>query len=244
MYHYQKNIGDYRSATMHLSLLEHGVYNQLLDWYYLDEKPIPADNRTIFRRLSAKSEVEQQAIIDVLSEMFVLTDEGWTHKRVDREITLYKAKAQQAREAGKLGGRPSKKGVGSDGNRDGFAKEPDAKPTDNRKPLTINHKPLTNTTEKDFAPSGLDVRFETFWKAYPKRVGKDAARKAFDKRKPDEAMLNSMLSAIQSQSLTLDWQKDGGQFIPHPATWLNQGRWQDELVSGEPTTNPLLLGAI
>jgi uncharacterized protein YdaU (DUF1376 family) len=148
MYHYQKNIGDYRSATMHLSLLEHGVYNQLLDWYYLDEQPLPADNRTLFRRLSARSEVEQQAVLDVLSEMFVQSDVGWSHKRVDREITQYKERARQAREAGKLGGRPPKKGVGSENNRDGFEKEATAKPTANREPLTDNQEP----EEKKAAP--------------------------------------------------------------------------------------------
>lgn len=141
MYHYQKNIGDYRSATMHLSLLEHGVYNQLLDWYYLDEQPLSGDNRTLFRRLSAKSEIEQQAVIDVLAEMFVQTDAGWVHKRVEREISQYRLKAEQARAAGKLGGRPSKKGIGSTENRDGFQKEPNAKPTDNREPLTKNQEP-------------------------------------------------------------------------------------------------------
>lgn len=141
MYHYQKNIGDYRSATMHLSLLEHGVYNQLLDWYYLDEQPLSIDNRTLFRRLSARSEIEQQAVLDVLSEMFVQTDAGWVHKRVEREITLYRAKAEQARAAGKLGGRPRKTDSGSTENRDGFEKEADAKPTANREPVTNNQEP-------------------------------------------------------------------------------------------------------
>jgi uncharacterized protein YdaU (DUF1376 family) len=149
MYHYQKNIGDYRSATMHFSLLEHGIYNQLLDWYYLDERPLSKDNRTLFRRLSASSETEQQAVLDVLNEMFILTDDGWTHKRVDREIAQYKAKSQQAREAGKLGGRPSKKGDGFENNRDGFEKEATAKPTANRKPLTENQE-----TFVDAAPKG------------------------------------------------------------------------------------------
>jgi uncharacterized protein YdaU (DUF1376 family) len=153
MYHYQKNIGDYRSATMHLSLLEHGVYNQLLDWYYLDEQPLPLDNRTLFRRLSAKSEIEQQAVVDVLEEMFTQTENGWGHKRVEREIAQYKAKSQQAREAGKLGGRPPKKGIGSDGNRDGYEKEADAKPTANRKPLTDNQEPVVDNAPK-VAPKG------------------------------------------------------------------------------------------
>lgn len=138
MYHYQKNIGDYRSATMHLSLLEHGVYNQLLDWYYLNEQPLSLDNRTLFRRLSAKSEIEQEAVLDVLNEMFIKTADGWIHKRVEREIAQYKAKSQQAREAGKLGGRPPKNGDGSENNRDGFEKKSDAKPTANREPITDN----------------------------------------------------------------------------------------------------------
>ncbi len=134
---------------MHFSLLEHGIYNQLLDWYYLDERPLSKDNRTLFRRLSASSETEQQAVLDVLNEMFILTDDGWTHKRVDREIAQYKAKSQQAREAGKLGGRPSKKGAGFENNRDGFEKEATAKPTANRKPLTENQE-----TVIDAAPKG------------------------------------------------------------------------------------------
>lgn len=89
-----------------------------------------------------------------------------------------------------------------------------------------------------------DALFDTFWKAYPRKVGKDEARKAFDKRKPTPELLNAILAAIEVQRQTLDWQKDGGQFIPHPATWLNQGRWQDEIGGDEPQGNPMFAGAI
>ena len=77
------------------------------------------------------------------------------------------------------------------------------------------------------APVGAKL-FDEFWAEYPKKVGKDAARKAFDKRKPSRDLLVRMLASIRAQAQTLAWQKDGGQFIPHPATWLNEGRWQDE----------------
>lgn len=77
------------------------------------------------------------------------------------------------------------------------------------------------------APKGADVRFEKFWQSFPSKVGKDAARKAFDKRKPDDALLAQMLSAIDAQRKSPKWLKDGGQFIPNPATWLTQGRWMD-----------------
>lgn len=77
-------------------------------------------------------------------------------------------------------------------------------------------------------PSGVELRFERFWSAYPKKVGKDAARRWWGKRKPDDAMLAAMLAAIAVQAKSAQWAKDGGQYIPHPTTWLNEGRWQDD----------------
>lgn len=77
-------------------------------------------------------------------------------------------------------------------------------------------------------PEGVDGLFEQFWTAYPRKTAKDSARKAFEKREPDEALLSTMLAAIAAQAKSLEWTKDAGQFIPHPATWLNAGRWMDE----------------
>lgn len=74
-------------------------------------------------------------------------------------------------------------------------------------------------------------RFSEFWSAYPKKVGKDAAVKQFTSRKIDDALLAEILTALAIQKQSPGWQKDGGQFIPNPATWLSQGRWQDEAVS-------------
>lgn len=72
-------------------------------------------------------------------------------------------------------------------------------------------------------------RFNEFWTAYPRKVSKPAARKAFDKVKPDDELLKTMLTAIAKQKLSDQWTKDNGQYIPHPATWLNNQRWLDEL---------------
>ena len=79
--------------------------------------------------------------------------------------------------------------------------------------------------------------FDAFWQAYPKKKAKDAARKAWGRRKPDAALQARILSAIAAQSRSEDWTKDGGKFIPFPATWLNQGRWQDE------TDGPVLVAS-
>jgi hypothetical protein len=80
--------------------------------------------------------------------------------------------------------------------------------------------------------------FEEFWNAYPKKRAKDDAKKAFTKRKPDQQLLQSMLSALRVQCGSEDWQKDGGKFIPYPATWLNDGRWQDEIQTATVSIDP------
>lgn len=78
----------------------------------------------------------------------------------------------------------------------------------------------------------MTVRFTMFWMAYPRHEGKQNAQRAFEKLKPDESMLETMLRAIERQKQTSQWQESGGQFIPHPATWLNQRRWEDEPLIG------------
>jgi len=70
--------------------------------------------------------------------------------------------------------------------------------------------------------------FDTFWKAYPKKVSKGYARKVFNQIKPSEELLDKMLSAIAEQVGAEQWMKDNGRYIPNPATWLNGERWEDE----------------
>jgi hypothetical protein len=84
--------------------------------------------------------------------------------------------------------------------------------------------------------------FDKFWQAYPKKVGKDDARRAFDKRKPDDGLLAAMLSTLAVQVNSQQWTKDNGQFVPNPATWLNQGRWQDEVAEETSSSNPFAGG--
>lgn len=102
-----------------------------------------------------------------------------------------------------------------------------------------NQKATDKTKEKqDKTP--LQRRFEMFWKAYPKKVGKGAAEKAFAKAKPDDALTEKMLSAVEAAKRSSQWRKDGGQYIPNPATWLNQKRWEDELPEEAQITQPTL----
>jgi len=83
------------------------------------------------------------------------------------------------------------------------------------------------------APGG----FEKFWAAYPRKVSKGDAERAFKKLKPDADLLETILKAVEAQKGGEAWCKDGGQYIPHPATWLNGKRWDDEVVPYKPV-NP------
>ena len=78
-------------------------------------------------------------------------------------------------------------------------------------------------------PTPLERRFAAFWAVYPKKVGKGAAEKSFAKYKPDDELTTRMIQAVQAARRSEQWQKDGGQYIPNPATWLNQKRWEDEI---------------
>lgn len=85
--------------------------------------------------------------------------------------------------------------------------------------------------------SALDRRFAAFWAAYPKKVGKQDALRAFARLKVSEDRLAAMLAAIEQQRASPQWQKDAGQYIPNPATWLRQGRWEDEVRGSPPVQN-------
>ena len=70
--------------------------------------------------------------------------------------------------------------------------------------------------------------FVKFWDAYPRKVGRADAEKKF-KAALSKTTLEVILRAIEIQKISPQWMKDGGQYIPHPATWLNQGRWEDKM---------------
>jgi hypothetical protein len=78
--------------------------------------------------------------------------------------------------------------------------------------------------------------FEDFWQAYPRKAGKGDAEKAWVKLKL-APKLPEILTAIRAAKVSLDWTKEAGQFIPHPATWLNRRGWEDQLQPARPPTS-------
>ncbi|MDE2254178.1 MAG: hypothetical protein KGL42_07945 [Betaproteobacteria bacterium] len=97
-------------------------------------------------------------------------------------------------------------------------------PADSLLPLTSSFKNTSSPLRADGASAG----FAEFWKTYPRKQGKGNALKAWGRLKPDTDLQAKLISAITLQRISPDWQRDNGKFIPHPATWLNGRRWEDE----------------
>lgn len=91
---------------------------------------------------------------------------------------------------------------------------------------TVAHGESPPQSNPNPNPNTQSEAFDAFWAAYPKKVGKQAARKAFELIDP--SLYPAILSAVSAQKECEQWTKENGRYIPNPATWLSQGRWEDE----------------
>ena len=224
MHYYQFNIADYRKDTIHLSHLEHGIYRQLLDEYYLNEKPIKTQQ--VIRRLRILTQEEKTALENVLSDFFEhdAQEDSWSHKRAEESLEAYKAKAEISRANGSKGGRPKKPKKTQQVNS-GLPKETQAK--GNHKPETINHKPI-----KD-----IDMFFSLFWEAGMVKQNKKAAYKKFtsilQKQDDPEQFTQRLVADIKTR---LERNQIGFAEL-HPTTYLNNERWEDDLPVAQKQKN-------
>jgi len=228
VHYYPHNIADYRKDTAHLSLLEHGIYRQLLDTYYLDEKPI--ETQQVIRRLSIKTQEEELALKNVLDDFFTLSECGKYHHHVrcDSEIVKYKDKAEISRVNGSKGGRPKKPSKTQQVN---LANPEETQTKGNQEPLTINQE-LKRIDQSALDLVVFDHLFDQFWRAGMVKTGK----------KKTKLIYARILRALKSDTpadftskitrdirLRLDSNQLGFDSM-HPSTYLNGERWNDEIV--------------
>ena len=99
-----------------------------------------------------------------------------------------------------------------------------------RNPIQSNPNPIQSESESESESNtrkALESAFDAFWAVYPKKTGKEAARKAF--KKIPKSAHSLLVPAVEAQKKSRQWMEENGRFIPNPATWLNQGRWEDEV---------------
>jgi len=204
MHYFQFHIGDYKSHTHHLSLLEDLAYRRLLDFYFLHENPIK--HRDIARQIGMREHEED--VMTVLNEFFISTPEGFVNPRADKEIKQYKEFA----EAGKRG---AAKRWGTPPNGEANS-PPSATPiaTNNQEPLTTNHKPKREIATIVACPPDVDQQIWDDWKQLRKAKKAPVTETVVKGARKEAAKANMAFSdflsvwcARGSQGLQAEWLK-------------------------------------
>lgn len=98
---------------------------------------------------------------------------------------------------------------------------------------TLLYKKEVNTEGRVSEPSAASNGFAEFWQQYPKKVAKPDALKAWGKIKPSGQLQADLMAGLAIQKVSDQWRKNGGEFIPHPSSWLNKRRWEDETTGAQ-----------
>lgn len=216
MNYYPFHLGDYAAHTAHLEPMEDLAYRRMLDLYYRTESALSINVIDIARLIRMRDNLE--AIEAVLREFFIETDNGWSHVRCDEEIARMREKQTKAKASAQASV---------------IARQANAQRTLNGRSATNTN---TNTKEPPTPKGAVDNGFANFWNPYPRKTAKVQAQKAWAKLNPSPELQAQILAALAVQKQSEQWMKDGGAFIPHASTWLNQRRWEDQLPSS--TTAP------
>lgn len=147
------HLGDFESATSHLSALEDGVYGRMLRRYYLTEKPLPIAEAAVCRLVRATTSAERKAVKAVLDEFFVKEVDGWHQRRCDIEIARFREKSTKAKSSAAMRWEPDRNANAE--------RTPSESPADDMPPEcegNASHKPVaTNAAPSDRSPSGNSI---------------------------------------------------------------------------------------
>jgi uncharacterized protein YdaU (DUF1376 family) len=216
MHFYQFHIGDYKSHTHHLSLIEDLAFRRLLDHYYLHEAPIK--QRDIARQIGMRD--NEQEVLTVLNEFFVSTEQGFINPRADEEVSKYR----KFSEDGKKG---AAKRWHKDGNG-GVNSPPNATPiaTNNQEPITNNHKPIKERATSVACPHDVSPQVWQDWLQLRK------SKKA--------SVTETVVKGARAEAGKLNWTLD--QFLIEWCTRGSQGlkaEWVNDKSSGMTKTGQM-----
>ncbi|MFW1952193.1 YdaU family protein [Acinetobacter beijerinckii] len=266
MHYYERNIGDYHRKAGRLNILQHGVYTLLIDACY-DREKFPTLDEAI-DWVWAMTDEEIEAVKFVLRKFFTCGEDGvYTQNRIQEDLNKYKDFCAKQAENGKKGGRPkgsknqdNSGNCGNDLGNSGFDENSQENPSETQnnpneanesqqKPKPTNH--LTNkpsNQDKKICPSDdeqkqgqavIEREFEKFWNAYPKKQQKKPTFDKFKKINFKKYPLEMILSALEKQKESPQWQKENGQFIPMATTWIYQERWNDQIELPQNNQSPV-----
>ena len=209
--------------TQHLSLEERGAYMHILMVTWRNNgRALPDDPKRMARTLGVTAP-RWDKLRPVLAEFFDLSDGTWRQKRLEKEWEFVQKSRAVSQRNGAKGGRPKRLKNNETKNPTGFLQGN----------LNESPQPQPHIQEEE-SPSGLSNKralaqwFDQFWSAYPEKIAKAAARKAFD-----GAMRKTTIEIILAGVARYRQSKPADRAWAHPATWLNQERWLDQPAQGD-----------
>ena len=174
----------------------------------------------------------KNGVVPEFDDFAVETAFSFIKRTLERDMEAYVKRCNANSINGKKGGRP--KNPNKPKKTEAKAKKAD---TDIDTDIEIDTDTDTETNPSTSSSSGMrgegcqsaySEDFLEFWSAYPKKMGKGSAYKVFNKLKLTKKDKADILTALNWQKKSEQWLKENGQFIPYPATYLNQRRWEDE----------------
>ena len=225
---------DWTGGTRVMTLAARGAYLDLLA-YQFASGPIPKDDRAICRIIGAFPD-EWDTIKGEILPKFEETESGFVNRRMEKEADeRSEIRSKRVEAINKRWNKPNTNEI-----QTGYKSidSVDTSPSPSPSPsieVSCPSDTLGFLAKAEGGPNGKKPRvkkdytaeFDQFWQAYPKKKAKEDAARAFATAR-SKTDLQTMLDAIAAQKLSQDWQKDGGQFIPFPATWLRAGQWADQ----------------
>ena len=219
-----------------LGMEGYGVFWRLLEILYRQEGRMAPD----YDQLSYDIRVEPEKIKRVVEGygLFQIDEQGKIcSEAVDKRLLIIRQTSEARSHAGTLGGYAKAKNLAN-------AKQMPGKPLASA--WQTSGKPLANSgnikenkikENKIKKEGGL---FEAFWTQYPRKTAKPSAQKSWG-RIGGDGLAVAIMAGLERHKLSLQWQKDDGQFIPHPATFLNQRRWEDDVTIAQvaPLSRPV-----
>lgn len=217
-------VADYLADTAHLGATESGAYLHLI-MHYWQTGNLPTDDRTLAR--IAKIDPRQwHRYKPVLSAFFVIGNGGqWSHTRIDKELLRSEEISNKRKSAAlqmhsnRAANAPAHAEQVQTQLQPQSQTEEESKKEDSslRSAREVSRETNSDDWPKDFR--------EQFWNRYPRKAGKKAAiTKLEGVRKRGEVPFGVLMAGIAKIPISEP------RFIPHPATWLNEGRWDDEVL--------------
>lgn len=239
----QLYVSDYLADTGHLTVEEHGAY-LLLIMAYWQRGGLPADEGQL-ARLARCAPEQWERVRPAVAGLF---GRGWKHKRIDAELLAVERKSERRAEAGRAGGNAkAANALGSNASdlpeQNPAVALPSSSDTREQNITQVVENPSVDRPKA--SPSadpmgGIAAKFDRFWSAYPEKVGKAAARRAFERVAKSRAVTFDALMAGLDRYIA---GKPPDRSWCHPTTWLNQGRWEDAPAAPPAEVIPLNPGS-